>query len=244
MRQTISAGRSTPARLKSLDAARRQPGNVVLFRGGYSMGQFLRLLLNRRRNDSRPRRLPPVAPRARPVLEGLESRTLLNNRFVVPVGTPIDNMATFATLQAALTTAGLSPGDIIQIEPGSAPGNVVNANMPTVANLTIQGDLAVSASALPQFTLSNAVTLVGTQIGFTLRNVNIGLVGAGSLTFSDNATITGSQIVDLNSSALLPLALNGTVDVLTNSTLVDNSSTAVTALLSVSPGVAGSSDLI
>src|SRR5437016_1076562 len=172
--------------------------------GGYSMGQFLRLLLNRRRNDSRPRRLPPVAPRARPVLEGLESRTLLNNRFVVPGGTP--------------------------------PGNVVNANMPTVANLTIQGDLAVSASALPQFTLSNAVTLVGTQIGFTLRNVNIGLVGAGSLTFSDNATITGSQIVDLNSSALLPLALNGTVDVLTNSTLVDNSSTAVSALLSVSPG--------
>src|SRR5436305_1146554 len=97
------------------------------------------------------------SPRSRPVvfrpqLEALEERTLLNNRFVVPVGVPFDNTTNFATLEAALSTTGLVIGDTIQIEPGSAPGNLFSA-APPVANLTIQGDPAAPLAALPQFTL-------------------------------------------------------------------------------------------
>jgi hypothetical protein len=36
-------------------------------------------------------------PSCRPFLEALEDRTLLNNRFVVPVGLPVDNATTFGT---------------------------------------------------------------------------------------------------------------------------------------------------
>src|SRR5262245_7590246 len=46
--------------------------------------------------------------RHRPHLEALEARALLNNRFVVPVGVPPDNVNTFGTLRAALTTPGVS----------------------------------------------------------------------------------------------------------------------------------------
>ncbi|HEV3079935.1 MAG TPA: hypothetical protein VGY66_09155 [Gemmataceae bacterium] len=167
---------------------------------------------------------------------------LLNNRFVVPVGVPVDNVNTFATLQAALTTATVNAGDVIQIEPGSSPGNIVNADLPAVANLTIQGDPGVAASAIPQFTISDA--LVVAQAGFTLRNVNVGLVGAGSLSLNANATITSSLVADVSSSALLPMVVSGTVDNLLNSTFVDNSSTSATAFISISPGVAGTSNLI
>ena len=59
-------------------------------------------------------------PTARLWLEPLEDRTLLNSRFVVPMASA-DNVTNFATLQAALTTPGLNPGDFIQIESGSAP---------------------------------------------------------------------------------------------------------------------------
>jgi hypothetical protein len=64
---------------------------------------------------------------------------LLNNRFVVPVGVPVDNVTTFGSLSAALTTGGLNQGDVIQIEAGSNPGNVKASDLtaPNVANLTI-----------------------------------------------------------------------------------------------------------
>src|SRR5580704_1874007 len=91
-------------------------------------------------------------PSNRPFLEALEDRTLLNNRFVVPIGVPVDNATTFGTLQDALSTAGLATGNIIQIEPGSTPGNVT-ATSPPVANLTITGDPAAALSAIPQFAL-------------------------------------------------------------------------------------------
>jgi hypothetical protein len=38
----------------------------------------------------------------RPSLEALEDRTLLNNRFVVPIGVPVDNATSFGTLQMGL----------------------------------------------------------------------------------------------------------------------------------------------
>jgi Domain of unknown function (DUF4214) len=181
-------------------------------------------------------------PRSRPAVEALEERTLLNNRFVVPITVPVDNQTTFATLQTALTTPGLSAGDTVQIEPGSSPGNVVNADLPALANLTIQGDPGVAATAIPQFTISDA--FIAAQAGFTLRDVNIGLVGAGSLALNANAAITESIVTDVNSTASTPVVLSGTVDDLLNSTLVDNSSTAVSAFITVNPGAAGTSNLI
>src|SRR5262249_35500731 len=87
--------------------------------------------------------------RSSPTLEHLEDRTLLNNRFIVPVGVLADNVATFDSLRAALTAPGLNGGDIVQLQPGSAPGNIANADIPNLTNLTIQGDPAVSAAEIP-----------------------------------------------------------------------------------------------
>src|SRR5262245_49110237 len=136
--------------------------------------RFFDRSLRRPSSSHFPRRL-----RIRPALEPLEDRTLLNNRLVVPVGIPVDNSTTFATLQAALTTAGLVSGDVIQIEPGSAPGNVVNANFTTAftsaASLTIQGDPAAGVFGTPLFTISDATT-IGAASTLNLKNVNLGLI--------------------------------------------------------------------
>ena len=80
------------------------------------MYSFLRLLLSRSRSKRASGQSSSGQLRSRPVVEILESRTLLSNRFVVPVGVPVDNVTTFATLQAALTTGTVNAGDTIQIE--------------------------------------------------------------------------------------------------------------------------------
>src|SRR5207249_11981407 len=85
----------------------------------------------------KPGRVVSPTPRARPGVETLEDRTLLNNRFVVPVAVVPDSVTTFATLKAALTTPGLAAGDTVQIQTGSSPGSIVNADLPTLTNLTI-----------------------------------------------------------------------------------------------------------
>ncbi len=128
-------------------------------------------------------------------LEALEERTLLNNRFVVPLAIAADNATTFYSLSAALTTGGLAAGNIIQIESGSAPGNITDANLDTAltatgGNLTIRGNPAVAASELPAFGLSDAVT-VGSP-NFTLDNVHVNLLG-GNVTFL--ASATGGRIL-------------------------------------------------
>ncbi|HYV37973.1 MAG TPA: hypothetical protein VE988_19970 [Gemmataceae bacterium] len=128
-------------------------------------------------------------------LECLESRTLLNNRFVIPTALVPDNVTNFATLQAALTTAGLAAGNVIQIEPGSTPGNIVNANIPALANLTIQGDPAVAAAEVPAFGVNDAVTIAAAQAGITFQNVKMNLLGGG-LTFNANGTVARSVITD------------------------------------------------
>jgi hypothetical protein len=116
--------------------------------------------------------------RRRPQLELLEDRTLLNNRFVVATGAPVDNATTFATLQAALTTPGLVTGDTIQINAGSAPGSVINANLTSAftsaTSLTIQGDPA-AAGSIPLFSISDATTIAAADT-LTLNNVNVGLI--------------------------------------------------------------------
>jgi Domain of unknown function (DUF4214) len=158
-------------------------------------------------------------------LEALEERTLLNNRFVVPVGVPVDNATSFGTLAAALTTAGLAAGDVVQIEPGSTPGNLTSAILtaPAVANLTIQGDPAAALATIPQFTISEAVTMQSNQAGFTLRNVNVGMVAAGSIDFFDSVTIAGCSVTNVNSIAHACFYFapknNNVADVVANSTL-------------------------
>ncbi len=193
-----------------------------------------RLFAARPRPTSRPRQ------RSRPTLECLEERTLLNNRFVVPSSVPADNVTTFASLQAALTTAGLAAGDVVQIEPGSAPGNIANNAVPAVANLTIQGDPNAGLASLPTFTVSNSLIISAAQGGFTLKGVNVALIDGGSLVFNANATITGSAVVDVSSTATDAIAFNGTTDVLINSTITDQTNQT---LLGISPPT-GSSNVV
>ena len=87
--------------------------------------------------------MPPDAPlrrpSVRPQVEALEERNLLNSRFVVPAAYA-DNVTNFTTLQAALTTPGLNPGDVIQIESYSSPGGLSGGDIPAVADLTVRGD--------------------------------------------------------------------------------------------------------
>jgi hypothetical protein len=185
-------------------------------------------------------------PSVRLHVEALEERTMLNNRSVVPVGVPVDNTTNFASLQSALATAGLNAGDVIQIEPNSAPGNVT-ATGPAVANLTIQGDPASPVAAIPQFTFSNTFTVAAGQSGFVLKNVNVGLVAgansSGSLALNASATITASMVVDVSAANVFPLILAGASDVLTNCTLVNNA-TVGNGLVEIATPAGGSSNLI
>jgi hypothetical protein len=128
--------------------------------------------------------------RCRPAVEALEERLVMNNRFVVPVA-QADNVSKFGTLNAALTTAGLQAGDIIQIEPGTAPGSI--AALPALKNLTIQGDQAYQAANLPQFTLTADTAVDATRAGLVLRNANFKL--DGQLDYQTDAAIFDCNIV-------------------------------------------------
>jgi hypothetical protein len=201
---------------------------------------FFSFLITRRKSAATRRT-------ARLRLELLEERTLLNSRFVVPMASA-DNVTNFASLQAALATPGLNTGDIIQIEPGSAPGNIRNADLPAVAGLTVRGDPAALLSAIPQFTVSDAVTVGAAQEGFTFRRVNIGLIETftaplapafdGELIFTADGTIAGSTIVNISAGNYPYRVANlvefdGAADVLTGTTLANQSPLAVSDLLDV-----------
>jgi hypothetical protein len=167
---------------------------------------------------------------------------LLNNRFVVPVGQPVDNVTTFASLAAALTTAGLNPGDVIQIDAGSNPGNVKASDLtaPNVANLTIQGDPATALSLIPHFTASEVTILGASMTGFTLKNVNVDLIDGGRLEFDGSTTIDRSAIADINSMASTGLLFNpgsgnDIVNSVTNSTLTIVGGLDMGSLVHVTP---------
>jgi hypothetical protein len=189
----------------------------------------------------RPALRRPARAWCRPRLEGLEERTLLNNRFVVPVGAPVDNVTTFSTLKAALTTPGLTAGNVIQIEPGSAPGAIVNANLPAVQSLTIQGDPAAAAANLPAITINDAVTIDASRAGFMFFNVNLVLQG-GALHFNANAAINNSFIV--SNFAGSAVTFNGTTAArLVNSQLIAHNDLGGGEVIRVN-AVAGSANLI
>jgi hypothetical protein len=200
------------------------------------------------------RKAATARPTARLRLELLEDRTLLNSRFVVPTASA-DNVTNFADLQAALATPGLNAGDVIQIEPGSAPGNIVNGDLPSVAGLTVRGDPTAALSAIPQFTVSDAFTVGAAQEGFTFRHVNIGLIEqpnisppnlVGELIFTADGTIAGSTIVNIGAGNFPDpignlVEFDGAADVLTGTTLANQGSDRVTDLLVVSPANGSSS---
>jgi hypothetical protein len=155
------------------------------------VSRLLALAHNARRGRvaSRPCRRPR---RTRLCLEPLEDRLLLNNRFIVPLEVPADNVTTFHTLQGAFPSKGLASGDIIEIEPGSMPGNITF--LPAVQNVTIRGNLSFPANEIPAFSNSVPLSINAAQQGLTLQNVNWNLSG-GELTLNANATIATSQII-------------------------------------------------
>lgn len=166
---------------------------------------FLRLLSRSLRwLPKTTRRRRPSVPRHRPLLEPLEERVVLNNRFVVPVELPADNLTTFHSLSQALTTTGVASGDIIQIEPNSSPGTISDSDLPAVTNLTIRGHPAFPAAELPAFSTFTSLTIDSNQAGFTLQNVNL-ILDAG-LAFNANGTISSSRILNLFGG----ITLNGT----------------------------------
>jgi hypothetical protein len=181
-------------------------------------------------------------PRVRLSCAPLEDRTLLNNRFVMPLGFPPDNATTFATLKAALTAPGLFAGDAVQIEPGAAPGAIANADLPAVSNLTIRGDLAAGPHEAQPIILTDPVNITGAQAGLALRNLNLVLQGGG-LTFSGNATLDRSVVT--SNFAGTALKLNGTTAaVVRDSTIVATNSNPAAASVVVVNAAAGANNLI
>lgn len=130
----------------------------------------------------------------RPSFEALEDRLVLNSRFVVPVSSTADNVATFHTLSAALTTPGLAADDVVQIEPGSAPGAIGNSDIDAIdaINVTIRGNANTAPEDLPGITTSNAITLDAAEVGLTFSNVNLQL--NHTLSFNANGAIRDSLV--------------------------------------------------
>jgi hypothetical protein len=172
--------------------------------------------------------------RARPALEGLETRLAPANVFVVPVGTLGGNGTFFYTLQDAISHAG--PGGTVTIEPGASP----DQNQPDLIldnGMTIQGDPNVPLSILPScslqvngandtFTNLNLSSIqLGTvpgsvfSSGCTISKCLIGNVTQFSttLTFTQN-TVTGKAFFDCDGTLT-------TQDVISNNTFTTLAST-------------------
>jgi hypothetical protein len=132
------------------------------------------------------------------LVERLEDRTLLNNRFIVPPLVPVDGISTFHNIGDALlggNGSSLHPGDIIQIEPGSTPG-ALEGGLEPVQNLTIQGDPAVDAAEIPPFDIFDTQFVVGpANNGLILKNLRVDVVG-GPMIFIANATIDHSIVTN------------------------------------------------
>jgi Domain of unknown function (DUF4214)/Protein of unknown function (DUF1565) len=172
------------------------------------------------------RRAPNLA------LESLEDRLLLNNRFVTPKAP--DGVQNFSSLQAALTAPGLSAGDVIQIEPGSSPGHVHNADIPTLANLTIRGDASSDLQSIPGFSFDDTIYMGTARPSFTFKNVQMNVVG-GPLMFTANDSVIGCQIN--NSYVGDAIQITGTSSFVMSGSIVANTNSANTlhSLVKVQP---------
>jgi hypothetical protein len=188
--------------------------------------------------------LPPAPPRPpagnRLRVEALEDRLTPNNRFVVPLPVQADNVTTFHSLGAALSTAGLAPGNVVQVEPFSTPGAISNAAIDAInaGNVTVRGAAEFSPSELPVIHTADAISVDPQEVGLTFQNVNLQLDHA--LTFNTNAAIRGSYV------AISPAGIEfvgTTAAVLQSNTLVNTGPSGVAAVIGFSP-VTGSSNLI
>ena len=191
------------------------------------------------KQPSRPNR-PATQRKAKLEIESLEERMLMNNRFVV--SGPADNVTKFTSLQAALSTPGLKAGDVIQIEPGSSPGHIVNADLPMLQNLTIQGDPAADVKTIPYVFLDDFVTIGPAQEGFTLRHLELDILNA-SVQLNADATITDCRIKD--DFAGTALDLDGTAAaVIGDSYIVSSNSASKSNNLVTVEAPSGSHNLI
>jgi hypothetical protein len=186
------------------------------------MSFLSRLRLGRRPGRDAARR--PLRTQARPRVEPLEDRTLPATRMVVPMSQPADNVNTFHDLTSAINAPTTINQDVIQIEPGSAPGSATvsktliirddpsfgPASSPQVPSLT----MAASGSALVSLNVGAVTINNGTAALGILSSVvgsitqNVGSMGNGANIIAFN-TINGPVV--LGSAAGNPPAANDQV---------------------------------
>ena len=163
----------------------------------------------RQRRTPRPREATNRRSAPRLAVEGLEARHLLA-RFVVPISVPADSTTNFHSLRAALTTPGLVAGEVIQIEPGSFPGTVANADIPAVAGLTLQGNRNVPVAEIPQITVIDAVDVQSPGVPFTFANLQVNFIGDGGFKFKADVTIEKCVFTGNGTAGERMLTLDGT----------------------------------
>jgi hypothetical protein len=155
------------------------------------MNLFQRLYQSGPRGSSTAHRQPNRL-RARPFLEGLETRLAPANVFVVPMSQAIDG-AHFHSLGAAIEAIG--PSGVVTVEPGASPDSFEERVEINKGGITIQGDPNVPASILPAYLLSVDASAV------KLQNLNITSIVLGPSaadTFSAD-TVNGCLIGNLTS---------------------------------------------
>lgn len=173
---------------------------------------------------------------SRPRVEVLEDRLAPATRLVVPAGTE-NNTTSFATLQAALSTAGLGDGDVIQIEAGAAPGDVAS-NPTTVDNLTILANAALAESDIPEFTVSGDFVIATGQTGFTFQHARIRTTGlAGEISAQESLAIIDC-FVTADGSDPDPIVLAGPRNFVADSEFTANNIN-ITSLLTIEPADSG-----
>ena len=182
-------------------------------------------------------RLFPAAPvaRSRFGVEPLEDRLTPNNRFVVPLTVTADNVTNFHSLAAALTTSGLTSGNVVEIEPASTPGDITNANVAAInaQNVTIRGAAGFAPSELPVVRTADAITVTWAANELTLQNLNLRLDYL--LKFTANVAVRNSYIVvGATGNNGIDCYFTNHVD-LRGNTIVDTGSTASRYLVGVDP---------
>jgi hypothetical protein len=134
----------------------------------------------------------PNRLRARPFLEGLETRLAPANVFVVPMSQAIDG-AHFHSLGAAIEAIG--PSGVVTVEPGASPDSFEEPVEINEGGITIQGDPNVPASILPAYLLIVDASAVKLQ---NLNIISIELGPTAADTFSAD-TVNGCLIGHLTS---------------------------------------------
>jgi len=113
-------------------------------------------------------------------------------RHIVPAGVPVDNDLTFASLDGALNTPGLTNGGIIYIEPGANPGPIDNSDFASAQAEANQGFYIIGRQ---QATVDEMQPIVVTDtVNITINNVQFNNC---NIRFGNNAKfhVTGMQFI-------------------------------------------------